>query len=144
MRILWSRKWNACIICIKFNMANLLRLSRDWTAPFRFVSDKSYTPVTLISRNQAEPAGMKNFQNSDTFFSRLQKVSPKNHIHNGVGVLWRWPTAELTSHCTYTYIHWASKETYHFFKATLTKIYDIRINKIWTQALKVLGKSVGG
>ena len=26
------------------------------------------------------------------------------------------------------YIHWASKENYHFFRATLTKIYRIKIN----------------
>ena len=25
-------------------------------------------------------------------------------------------------------IHWASKETYHFFRVTLTKIYPIKIN----------------
>ena len=31
------------------------------------------------------------------------------------------------------YIHWASKETYHFFRATLTKIHAIKINNIWTQ-----------
>ena len=30
-------------------------------------------------------------------------------------------------------LHWASKETYHFFKATLTKIHRIKINHIWTQ-----------
>ena len=30
-------------------------------------------------------------------------------------------------------IHWASKETYHFFRAMLTKIYAIKINYIWTQ-----------
>ena len=30
-------------------------------------------------------------------------------------------------------IHWASKETYHFFRATLTKIHSIKINHIWTQ-----------
>ena len=29
-------------------------------------------------------------------------------------------------------IHWASKETYHFFRATLTKIHAIKIN-IWTE-----------
>ena len=28
----------------------------------------------------------------------------------------------------YIYIHWASKETYHFFRATLTKIHCIKIN----------------
>ena len=30
-------------------------------------------------------------------------------------------------------IHWASKETYHFFRATLTKIHYIKINHIETQ-----------
>ena len=30
-------------------------------------------------------------------------------------------------------LHWASKETYHFFRATLTKIHCIKINHIWTQ-----------
>ena len=30
-------------------------------------------------------------------------------------------------------IHWASKETYHFFKATLSKIHCIKMNHIWTQ-----------
>ena len=32
-------------------------------------------------------------------------------------------------------IHWASKETYHFFGATLTKIHSINMNHIhiWTQ-----------
>ena len=29
-------------------------------------------------------------------------------------------------------IHWASKETYHFFIATPTKIHHIKINHIWT------------
>ena len=31
------------------------------------------------------------------------------------------------------YVHWASKETYHFFRVTLTKIHSIKINHIWTQ-----------
>ena len=31
------------------------------------------------------------------------------------------------------HLHWASKETYHFFRATLTKIHSIKINHIWTQ-----------
>ena len=30
-------------------------------------------------------------------------------------------------------VHWVSKETYHFFRATLTKIHCIKINHIWTQ-----------
>ena len=30
-------------------------------------------------------------------------------------------------------MHWASKETYHFFRATFTKIHYIKINNIWTQ-----------
>ena len=30
-------------------------------------------------------------------------------------------------------IHWASKETYHFFRVTLTKIHSIKINHIWTK-----------
>ena len=30
-------------------------------------------------------------------------------------------------------IHWASKETYHFFRAALTKIQSMKINHIWTQ-----------
>ena len=30
-------------------------------------------------------------------------------------------------------IHWASKETYHFFRATLTKIHFIKISNIWAQ-----------
>ena len=31
------------------------------------------------------------------------------------------------------HIHWASKETYHFFRAMLTKIHRIKMNHIWTQ-----------
>ena len=31
------------------------------------------------------------------------------------------------------HVHWASKETYHFFRATPTKIHAIKINNIWTQ-----------
>ena len=30
-------------------------------------------------------------------------------------------------------VHWAWNETYHFFRAMLTKIHDIKINNIWTQ-----------
>ena len=30
-------------------------------------------------------------------------------------------------------VHWASKETYHFFRATLTKNHCIKINHIYTQ-----------
>ena len=33
----------------------------------------------------------------------------------------------------YIHIHWASKETYHFFRVTLNKIHAIKINDIWTQ-----------
>ena len=33
----------------------------------------------------------------------------------------------------YDEIYWASKETYHFFRATLTEIHAIKINNIWTQ-----------
>ena len=31
------------------------------------------------------------------------------------------------------YIHWVSKEIYHFFTATLTKILSIKMNHSWTQ-----------
>ena len=31
------------------------------------------------------------------------------------------------------YVHWASKETSHFFRVTLTKIHNIKMNHIWTQ-----------
>ena len=34
-------------------------------------------------------------------------------------------------------VHWASKETYHFFRVTLTKIHSIKINHIWTQINKL-------
>ena len=30
-------------------------------------------------------------------------------------------------------LNWASKETYHFFRTTLTKIHCIKNNNIWTQ-----------
>ena len=30
-------------------------------------------------------------------------------------------------------LHWASNETYQFFRATLTKILSIKMNHIWTQ-----------
>ena len=30
-------------------------------------------------------------------------------------------------------LHWASKETYPFFRATLTKIHNIKVNHIWTE-----------
>ena len=33
----------------------------------------------------------------------------------------------------YRNIHWPSKETYHFFRATLIKSHAIKINNIWTQ-----------
>ena len=33
----------------------------------------------------------------------------------------------------YAYINGASKETYHFFRATPTKIHAIKINNIWTE-----------
>ena len=36
-------------------------------------------------------------------------------------------------HTVFTYtVHWASKETYHFFRTTLTKILSIKMNH-WTQ-----------
>ena len=31
------------------------------------------------------------------------------------------------------HLHWASKETYHFFRGTLTKIRRIKLNHIWAQ-----------
>ena len=31
------------------------------------------------------------------------------------------------------HVYWASKETYHFFRATPTKIHAIKFNNIWTQ-----------
>ena len=34
---------------------------------------------------------------------------------------------------SYFIIHWASKETYHFLRAMLTKIHSIKLNHIWTQ-----------
>ena len=40
--------------------------------------------------------------------------------------------SELVLYRTYL-IHWASKETYHFFRATCTKIQSIKMNHIWTQ-----------
>ena len=30
-------------------------------------------------------------------------------------------------------IHWASKETYHFFRVTLTKIHSIKLDHNWTK-----------
>ena len=40
---------------------------------------------------------------------------------------------KVSKYLWHLHIHWASKETYHFFKATLTKIHAIKINNIWTQ-----------
>ena len=34
---------------------------------------------------------------------------------------------------THSYLHWASKQTYHFFRAMFTEIHWIKINHIWTQ-----------
>ena len=31
------------------------------------------------------------------------------------------------------YVHWASKETYHFFRVTFTRIHCIKTSHIWTQ-----------
>ena len=39
----------------------------------------------------------------------------------------------ILPYINYCNIHWASKETYHFFRATITKIHFIKINHIWTQ-----------
>ena len=39
----------------------------------------------------------------------------------------------LTLSSSFLQLHWASKETYHFFRARLTKIHTIKINNIWTQ-----------
>ena len=40
-------------------------------------------------------------------------------------------------HCTVStsdiHVHWASKETCHFFRARLTLIQSIKMNHIWTQ-----------
>ena len=33
--------------------------------------------------------------------------------------------------------YWASKETYHFFRVTLTKIQSINMNHIWTQIRQI-------
>ena len=35
------------------------------------------------------------------------------------------------------HIHWASKETYHFFRVTLTKIHAVNMNHIWTQIRQI-------
>ena len=35
--------------------------------------------------------------------------------------------------CLYIYVHWASKETYHFFRVTFTEIHCIKMIHIWTQ-----------
>ena len=41
-------------------------------------------------------------------------------------------TRSIFSTISDIHIHWASKETYHFFKKS-TKIHAIKINNIWTQ-----------
>ena len=43
-------------------------------------------------------------------------------------------SVHLTNGGLLTEVHGASKETYHFFRATLTKIHAININ-IWTQII---------
>ena len=37
-------------------------------------------------------------------------------------------------------IHWASKETYHFFRVTLIKIQSIKMNRNWAQISLLLIK----
>ena len=39
----------------------------------------------------------------------------------------------FTAHLLVSEIHWASKETYHLFMATLTQIHCTKINNIWAQ-----------
>ena len=34
-------------------------------------------------------------------------------------------------------VHWASKETYHFFRVTLTKIHAVNMNNIWTLIMQI-------
>ena len=44
-----------------------------------------------------------------------------------------WNDASDNNLTQSVHVHWASKETYHFFRAMLTKIHGIKINHIWTQ-----------
>ena len=61
------------------------------------------------------------------------------HIYCDVKVyMVLWQCLSVIKGNVWPLLHWASKETYHFFSAMLTKIYPIKINHTWTQiSLKV-------
>ena len=56
-------------------------------------------------------------------------------VQNLLNQIWMGKISEETSMLQVGQMHrtWASKETYHFFRATLTKIQRIKMNHIWTQ-----------
>ena len=57
--------------------------------------------------------------------STFIRVCYRNVVKSSLNML-----LSKTPHCD---IHWASKETYHFFRATLIKIQSIKMNHNWTQ-----------
>ena len=75
--------------------------------------------------------------------TRTNKQTNTTHIHIHLKIQRRANSYSLfhfiiSSHKAFNrlpvfVLYWASKETYHFFRATLTKIHFIKINNIWTQ-----------
>ena len=56
-------------------------------------------------------------------------------ISNSKNVVWlgcRWGGGGYTHWHFYSNVLWASKNTYHLFRGTLTKIHHIKINNFWT------------
>ena len=66
------------------------------------------------------------YQKFSSYFLYISAASIAN-----ISIWQKWTYRFLRTNSSY--IHWASKETYHFFRATLTKIHVININNIWAE-----------
>ena len=54
-----------------------------------------------------------------------------NHFEHKISLFLHFLLICLSSWSTF--IHWASREAYHFFRAALAKFQSIKMNHIWTQ-----------
>ena len=117
--------WHTCIPCMHLILQILQPFYISWDFCFQLMTIHLFVFLFI-----------------DWFYTSLEKQTcisdfffhlPFNYLFIYLFTYWLIDWFVCLFICLCINLHWASKETYHFFRVSLTEIQSIKMNHIWTQ-----------